>query len=157
MYRIQRKQIFWRMCSGKAFSQSSLRQFSLLYFNQRVWCFVAMELLDSWRGRVTGWWLRGFSWPVVWADCRLTASLWNRKSGLLIHADGLLRLWFSGADSNRRCCSKLKFVKYLLIGPHVWQNQRQVQPSVQFSLTGHTCWAQRHDTASRHKDASIIA
>lgn len=40
----------------------------------RLECLVAMVLRESCFGCVTGWWLRGFSWPLEWADCGFTAT-----------------------------------------------------------------------------------
>lgn len=130
----------------KRITESSPGQLYLLYFSRCVWCLVAMVLWESWLGCVMGWWLRGFSWPLEWADCGLTVTqsqvylytLWWRAA-----LTGPLS-WASGGDSSRWWRSKRwTATSYIMLTFH-WTSsvfplvfdgntQQQVGPSLQFS------------------------
>ena len=119
----------------------------------------------SWHSCVTGWWLRGFSWPLQWADCRLTVCVCNGKSCILIHTDGLL--WLAagaqchvttaaggGGANTRQLHPTIHWLFVLwclwLFRPSPTEHAATVGAIGAVQLTGHTCLPQRHDTVSLH-------
>lgn len=146
----------------KRITQPSLGRRYLLYFSLCVWCLVAMALWESWlcrlMGAVTQRFFVAFGMGWLWTHCNQEVRFINTRCdrGLLWPARWaeLSFRWRQQQTAAQQNTRQLHYVDFssIVLGysSRVLQKhtQQQVGPSVQ--LTGHTCLAQRHDTASLH-------